>query len=76
MAIPTGKKPTMFDTTARALCIKADPDFVRDQSRELQYDFGPQGRRFYRDPRHSGAYGAGFSTGFSTGFNTVLAGRR
>ena len=76
MAIPTGKKPTMFDTTARALCIKADPDFVRGQSRELQYDFGPTGRRFYRDPRASGAYGAGFSQGFSGGFNSPFAGRR
>ena len=76
MEIPTGKKPTMFDTTARALYIKADPDFVRDQSRELQYDFGPTGRRFYRDPRASGAYGAGFSQEFSGGFNSPFAGRR
>lgn len=76
MSIPTGKKPTMFETTARALCIKADADFMRDQSRELQYDFGPKGRQFYRDPRKSGAYGAGFSQGFSGGFNSPFAGRR
>lgn len=75
MTIPTGKKPTMFDTTARALCIKADPDFLRDQNRELQYDFGPVGRRFYRDPKQTGAYGYGFSIGFSAGFRSPLAER-
>lgn len=76
MAIPTGKKPTMFDTTARALCLKADPDFLREQARELQYDFGPTGRRFYRDPRKSGAYGAAFSIDFDSSFDAATAGRR
>lgn len=76
MAIPTGKKPTMFDTTLVALCNKADPDFNQARRRELQYDFGPTGRRFYADPTNAGAYGAGFSSGFSAGFRSPLAGRR
>ena len=67
--------PTTIVIPWLTVVLRADPDFNKARTRELEYDFSAPGRYFYGDPTDRGAYGAEFSLDFSADFKTTLAGR-
>lgn len=67
--------PTTITIPWLTVVLRADPDFSKAKTRQLEYDFQSPGRNFYGDPAHRGAYGAEFSLDFSQDFRTKLAGR-
>jgi hypothetical protein len=69
------QKPTTITIPWLTVVLRADPDFNKARTRQLEYDFSAPGRNFYGDPAHRGAYGAEFSRDFSDDFRTVTAGR-
>ena len=73
MAKETGK-PTTLVIPQLVQIRRVDPEW-QTVSKELQYDFSPVGRRFYRDPRISSAYGGAFSLEFDSSFDSPTASR-
>lgn len=60
-----------IETPILVIVRRNDPDFDRLKRKVLEYDFAPEGRRFYANPAGRGAYGYQFNDQFNQQFGGI-----